>query len=194
MCSGWRWTSKATTPWAQRRPPGPTPWCHCTSGACQVSAASAWGQGEGEGCPGHQVLRLSGEPRPDETPASAPTRPSPPLPQNPGKGLPTTAACGIWCSTRCQSPGLVLQACRGQWGPAAAQPRSTAARRGLLKPTGGLPHQAGSCPPGPPAPPPNVQTPPTSASVLDEVCVYLSRLQILWVIKSYFWEWFLSYV
>lgn len=37
----------------------------------------------------------------------------------------------------------------------------------------GLPHQAGSCPPGPPAPPPNVQTPPTSASFLDEVCIYL---------------------
>lgn len=55
----------------------------------------AGGGGRLPWAPGAEVE--SGEPRPDETPASAPTGPFPPLPQNPGNGLPTTAACGIWC-------------------------------------------------------------------------------------------------
>lgn len=57
------------------------------------------GAGNGEGCPGHQALRLRvGSPGlMRHEPLLQPGPVPPPRPQNPGNGLPTTAACGIWC-------------------------------------------------------------------------------------------------
>lgn len=167
-----------------------------------MSAASAWGQGEGEGCPGHQALRLRvGSP--------GLMRHQPLLQLGPFllslRTLETASLQRLHAESGAE-PGVCHLAshcgcARGSGGqrlpshvaqlPPGPQPTAPAAARGgLLESIGGLPHQAGSCPPEPPAPPPNVQTPPPSSGFLDEVCVYLSRFQILWVIKSYFWEWF----